>query len=279
MKKFVIVSNPLKDSDLNMAVRVSEFLEGQGGTCLIVNKNEDMPDLDSKIADSDCIIVIGGDGSMIHVIWRFGKYDIPFVGVNMGRVGYLTEIEPENMEEYLSALINDDADYESRMMLSGYINIAGQEQIVCNSINDIVINRGEMAQVVKYMIFVNGKLLYSYNGDGVIVSTPTGSTAYSLSAGGPIVSPKAEMILITPICPQSLNSRSVVLSADDIIEIRLEDYRKGVKLNASVFSDGQKYGNMTSSDSVVIKKNKKNYRMIKINRESFMETLRKKIND
>lgn len=279
MKRFTIVSNPLKDIDLKVANQVAAYLEDKGGSCLIVNKNEDLPDLNEKVADSECIIVIGGDGSMIHVIWRFGELNIPFVGVNMGRVGYLTEIEPDKSEEYLEALINDEIEYESRMMLSGIINIDGEEQIECKAINDVVINRGEMAQVIKYKIFVNGELLYTYNGDGVIVSTPTGSTGYSLSAGGPIVSPKASMILITPICPQSLNSRSVVLSADDEIEIKLEDYRKGVSLNASVFSDGQSYGKMTSRDSIVIRKSNKNYRMLKIKKESFMETLRKKIND
>lgn len=279
MKKFTIVSNPLKDVDLKMANKVAAYLDSKGCRCLIVNKNEDLPDLSEKVTDSECIIVIGGDGSMIHVVWRFGKHKIPYVGINMGRVGYLTEIEPENMEEYLDALINDEAEYESRMMLSGHINFKDNDPIVCESINDIVINRGEMAQVVKYEIYVNNELLYAYNGDGVIVSTPTGSTGYSLSAGGPIVSPKSSMILITPICPQSLNSRSVVLSADDEIEIKIKDYRKGVHVNASIFSDGQKYGTLTSDDSITIRKSEKTYYMLKIKKESFMETLRKKIND
>lgn len=279
MNKFTIVSNPLKDIDLKIANEVSAYLESKGAVCLIVNKNEDLPDLNEKVANTECIIVIGGDGSMIHVVWRFGKLKLPYVGVNMGRVGYLTEIEPDNYEEYLDALINDDVESESRMMLKGEINIAGKDKVYCNSINDIVISRGDMEQIIRCKIFVNGELLYTYNGDGVIVSTPTGSTGYSLSAGGPIISPKASMILITPICPQSLNSRSVVLSAEDEIEIRVEDYRKGVSMNASVFSDGQIYANISSKDSILIRKSDKTYNMLKIKKESFMETLRKKLND
>lgn len=279
MKKFTIVSNPSKDAELKVAHEIGNYIESKGCSCLVLNRNDVLQELDENVKDSECIIVIGGDGSMIHVVWRFGEYSIPFVGVNMGRVGYLTEIELNNYKEYIDALINDEVEFESRMMLTGVLNIDGEEQIECKAVNDVVINRGEMAQVIKFKIFVNGKLLYSYNGDGVIISTPTGSTGYSLSAGGPIVSPKAEMILITPICPQSLNSRSVVLSADDEIEIKLEDYRKAVGVNASVFSDGQCYGKMTSRDSICIKKSSKNYQMLKINKESFMETLRKKIND
>lgn len=279
MKRFTVVSNPLKDIDLEIANKVSSYLEAKGATCLVVNKNEDLPDLNEKVADTECIIVIGGDGSMIHVVWRFGKLKLPYVGVNMGRVGYLTEIETDNFEEYLDALINDDYEYESRMMLSGEINIDGEETVKCSSINDIVIARGDMAQIIRCKIFINGELLYTYNGDGVIVSTPTGSTGYSLSAGGPIISPKASMILITPICPQTLNSRSVVLSAEDEIEIKVEDYRKGVSTKAGVFSDGRLYANITSKDSIFIRKSSKTYNMLKIKKESFMETLRKKLND
>ena len=279
MKKFTIVSNPLKDVDLQIAGEVAAYLETKGAKCLLVNRSEDLPDLDKLVAETECIIVIGGDGSMIHVVWRFGRMNLPFVGVNMGRVGYLTEIEPDNCREYLDALLNDEYVTESRMMLKGSINMAGKDLITCESINDIVISRGDTAQIIRCEIFVNGELLYTYNGDGVIVSTPTGSTGYSLSAGGPIISPKASMILITPICPQSLNSRSVVLSADDEIEIKVDDYRKGVRMKANVFSDGQKYAEISASDCIRIKKSDKIYSMLKIKKESFMETLRKKIND
>lgn len=279
MKKFTIVSNPLKDVDLKIANEVAAYLEAKGAESLIVNRSEDLPDLNEQVEKTECIIVIGGDGSMIHVVWRFGKLKLPYVGVNMGRVGYLTEIEPDNCREYLDALISDEYETEPRMMIAGSINMAGKDLITCESINDIVISRGDTAQIIRCEIFVNGELLYTYNGDGVIVSTPTGSTGYSLSAGGPIISPKASMILITPICPQSLNSRSVVLSADDEIEIKVGDYRKGVRMKANVFSDGQKYAEISSSDSIRIRKSDKVYTMLKIKKESFMETLRKKIND
>ena len=147
------------------------------------------------------------------------------------------------------------------------------------AVNDIVISRGGNANLIKYTIYVNGERLYTYNGDGVILSTPAGSTGYSMAAGGPIVSPRAKMILVTPVCAMTLNSRSVLLSAEDEIRIAMTEDQPDTDAKASVFFDGQPRGSMLPGDSLLVKKSKKTYDMIRIKKESFLEKLRKKMSD
>ena len=275
MKRFTIIANPRKDKDLGMTLKVIEYLEKKGCCCFLINHSESQ-NIQKSIASTECILVVGGDGSIIRTVRRYSDLRLPFVGINMGRVGYLVEIEPERLYQALDALIMDQVRYESRMMLEGSFN--GTEES-SPAVNDIVISRGRSTNLIRYAIYVNGEKLYTYNGDGVIISTPTGSTGYSLAAGGPIISPKAEMILITPVCAMTLNSRSVVLSAEDEVMIEFSEEQPNSEPEADVSFDGQLKRSMLPGDRLVVKKSMETYDMIRIRKESFLDKLRKKMSD
>ncbi len=277
MKRFTVIANAAKDINLTVSTRAIRFLEEQGCTCVRIDPQTDMETCRKIIADTECILVVGGDGSIIRTVRRYASLKLPFIGINMGRVGYLAEIEPETLYADLEALVQDQGQVEPRMLLEGSFDSTDSGMHM--AVNDIVISRGGNANLIKYTIYVNGERLYTYNGDGVILSTPAGSTGYSMAAGGPIVSPRAKMILVTPVCAMTLNSRSVLLSAEDEIRIAMTEDQPDTDAKASVFFDGQPRGSMLPGDSLLVKKSKKTYDMIRIKKESFLEKLRKKMSD
>ncbi len=277
MKRFTVIANAAKDINLTVSTRAIRFLEEQGCTCVRIDPQTDIEACRKIIADTECILVVGGDGSIIRTVRRYASLKLPFIGINMGRVGYLAEIEPETLYADLEALLKDQGMVEPRMLLEGSFDSTDSGMHM--AVNDIVISRGGSANLIKYTIYVNGERLYTYNGDGVILSTPAGSTGYSMAAGGPIVSPRAKMILVTPVCAMTLNSRSVLLSAEDEIRIAMTEDQPDTDAKASVFFDGQLRGTMLPGDSLLVKKSKKTYDMIRIKKESFLEKLRKKMSD
>ena len=203
---------------------------------------------------------------------------IPILGINLGTLGYLAEIDRENITQALDCLLEDKFEIEERMMLEGICaGYAGQDKQT--ALNDIVITRSGPLRVVKYHVYVNDKYLASYKADGIIVATPTGSTGYSMSAGGPIVSPDAQSILITPICPHTLNRTSVVLSAEDKIGICIEG--SGILGGAeAVASFDAAHGiELMAKEQIEIRRSEKKMQLIKISRDSFLQVLRRKMHD
>ena len=224
MKSFYIITNSTRDRDLKITGRIEDFFKKRGLAFLThiadVNNGNSYTDEDSIPEDTDCVIVLGGDGTMIQAAHDTADRDLPLLGINLGRIGYLADVEVEEIEESLTCLVNDEYKIEERMMISGEILAKdGTPHDKNRSLNDIVIHRGADMRVVNYKVYINDKFLYDFRADGMIVSTPTGSTAYSMSAGGPIVEPMAKMMIITPICPHTTNSRSIVLSSDERIRI------------------------------------------------------------
>ena len=220
MKHFLIYTNRHKDKNLAATERIRSYLQqkGQRVTVLIREpeyKNryekdcEEAPDIPPGV---DCMIVLGGDGTVLQAARETKKLLIPIIGVNLGTLGYMTEIEPGNLEEALERLIRGDYEQESRMMLNGKVCFQDKREDEGWALNDIVISRSGSLQIIKFNIYVNGQFLNNYNADGMIVTTPTGSTGYNLSAGGPLVEPRAKLIMLTPICPHTLNQRSIILS-------------------------------------------------------------------
>ncbi len=191
----------------------------------------------------------------------------------MGTLGYLTEVELTNIEGALERVVKGRYTVEKRMMLEGSFD--GERMDL--ALNDIVVARKGAVRVIHFRLFVNGELLNSYEADGVIISTPTGSTAYNLAAGGPIVEPTAFMIVITPICPHALNTSSIVLSAEDEIVIQIGEGKHGIPDEAYVAFDGVDEVELTSGDMVEIRKAEAQTRIIKLNQDSFLETLRRKM--
>ena len=278
MEQFCIVTNKTKDKNLEITGYIKKYLEGHGKKC-IVAESAGKPASDaigrefmsSVPEDSDCCIVLGGDGTMLEAARSLAFLDIPIIGVNLGTMGYLAEVEKSNIDEALSRLISGEYEIEDRMMLHGSIN--GKEDY---ALNDIVISRASAIQAINYNIYVDDLLLCSYHADGIIISTPTGSTGYNMSAGGPIVEPSGNMILLTPICPHTLNSRSMVLSADKSITIELTDGSRKRDNKVVAAFDGSGVIDMNVGDRIEIKKSGKKTKILRLNRVSFLEVLSKK---
>lgn len=276
MKNFLVVSNIEKDPENRVADSIKEYLEGRSCTCECAHVRHDDVQRDKLEAAAgsraECVLVLGGDGTLIQVAGALAGTGIPLLGINLGTLGFLAEVERDHIIPTLEKLIDDKYDVEERMMLTASAN--GGEQ---TALNDIVITRLGDLRVVRYKVFVNGRCLTNYDADGIIVSTPTGSTGYSMSAGGPIVEPSASIILLTPICPHTLNTRSVVLSADDKISIEVEESKYKHEYEAYVSCDGSAAINLAAGDVVNIKRATGVTRIIKISREGFLDILSRKL--
>lgn len=283
MKHYVIYANRYKDRNLATAQRICNFLrlKGQRATVRAVGgdgKEKEPPEADIP-EDADCMIVLGGDGTVLQAAREMKRRRVPIIGVNLGTLGYLTEIEPSNLEEALERLIAEDYVRESRMMLGGRICFADGGVREDWALNDIAISRRGPLQIIKFNIYVNGQFLNNYSADGMIVTTPTGSTGYNLSAGGPLVEPGAELIMLTPICPHSLNQRSIILSPQDIIEIEIPKSREGGVQTMDVNFDGSHVVPLRTGDRIRVVRSEKVTEFIKLNQVSFLEVLHRKMKD
>jgi len=202
-----------------------------------------------------------------------GNSSVPLIGIHLGTLGYLTEIEVPYIEQSIDQLLQGDYKVEERMMLKGWV---GEQQDY--ALNDIVITRHTGgSRIISFHVYVNGELLNSYQADGIIISTPTGSTAYNLSAGGPIVEPTASLIVITPICSHALNANSIVLSAEDTIMVELGEGRNGRQEQAAGTFDGIDSIHLKTGEKIYIKKAEVITKLVKLSNISFLEILRTKM--
>lgn len=285
VKKFYIISNILKDCELKTANKITNFLENHDMKCKInsmqfIQKNVNMcyTNPDNVDSDTDCIIVIGGDGTLIQAARDLRNLDIPMIGVNMGHLGFLAEIEQDNFEEMLAMVIDNNYKVESRIMLNGSVYRNGVKIYQDIALNDIVAGRSGNLRVIDFKVYVNEEYLNLYSADGAIIATPTGSTAYNLSAGGPILEPCANIMSITPICSHTLGSRSIVLSADSSVKIEICSNRNSDDDDTKVYFDGNSSFLLKEGDIIEINKSKLNTKIMKLNRMSFVEVLHKKMN-
>nr|MCR4745017.1 NAD(+)/NADH kinase [Lachnospiraceae bacterium] len=214
MNQFLIVVNANRDRELKSANLVRKILEDAGKIVeLHVSKPDGLGNYTpvKNISDgTDCVIVLGGDGTFITAARDISSHEIPMLGINLGRVGFLTDVEVSQIPEAMEKIIAGEYSIEERMMLCGKVykedgTIKGESRAV----NDIVIHNSSNLKISEYRLEVDGSELGTYRSDGLIVCTPTGSTAYSMSAGGPIIEPTARMMVITPVCPHTLNTRSI----------------------------------------------------------------------
>ena len=276
MEHFYLITNQLKDEEYKVTNEIRDFIQENGKICTLAEVDSQGFILPNTIPkEIDCAIVLGGDGTLIRAARELLNHSIPLLGINLGTLGYLAEVELQDYKIALKRLFQDEILYEKRMMLHG--EVKGN---ICSSnvaMNDIVITREGLLRVIHFNIYVNDILLNSYRADGVIVSTPTGTTGYNLSAGGPVVEPTATMIVITPICSHALNTSSIVLSAEDTIEIEILQGRYGKNEEAIVSFDGADIKRLQTGDRVVIKKAECVTRLVKLSKESFMKTMRKKM--
>ena len=274
MKHFCVYTNRHKDKDLAMTNRICAFLKENGKECTVKSESfEQMP------KDADCILVLGGDGTMLQASRETnGKKGVPLLGINLGTLGYLTEVEPDGVEAALTRVLHGDYELESRMMLNGTIYHADGSRSENWALNDIVIGKAGIQQVLRFNLYVNRKLLNKYLADGMIVTTPTGSTGYNLSAGGPIVEPGAKLLVLTPICPHTINQRSIVLSPGDEVVIEIAAGREGQVQTAAANFDGCAV-ELKTGDAVRIVKSERTTDFIKLSKAGFLEVLHKKMSD
>lgn len=288
MKHFLIYANRHKDRNLAMTKRICSYLEGKGQRTTVkadegdwkeraIKDTDDIPEDIPR--DVDCMIVLGGDGTVLQAARETKMLHIPIAGVNLGTLGYMTEIEPDNLEESLDRLIAGDYEQESRMMLNGKAHLGDGRTEEGWALNDIVITRCGSLQIIHFNIYVNGQFLNDYKADGMIVTTPTGSTGYNLSAGGPLVEPGARLIALTPICPHSLNQRSIILSPEDVIEIEIPAGREGRIQTVEASFDGTYVIPLCTGDLMRIVQSEKVTDFIRLNRVSFLEVLHRKMSD
>ena len=274
MERFFIVTNDGKDPDFTVTDRVKNLLLRAGKTTYLCKKDTEKRIVKEAIPEKiDCVIVIGGDGSLIEAARVFHAKEIPILGINMGTLGYLTEVEVNDIDEALTRLIKGDYALESRMMIEGAFKDGDRDV----ALNDIVVSRKGVLRVLHFKLYVNGELLNSYEADGIIISTPTGSTAYNLSAGGPIVEPTASMIGITPICSHALNTSSIVLSAEDEIVIEIGRGRNGTVEEVFTTFDGADMVSLKTGERVIIRRSSADTKIVKLSKIGFLEILRRKM--
>ena len=284
MNAFYVITNTSKEIANKNAAFIKNYLESKGKICYICHNDEFIKGGRSRYTDAslipdevECLIALGGDGTLLHASRDTIDSGLPILGINMGTLGYLAEIELSGVTEALDRLIADDYFVEERMMIRGTVYQSGKKLMEDIALNDIVISRRGRLRVVDFDISVNDTFLCSYRADGIIVSTPTGSTGYTLSAGGPIVSPDASLILLTAIAPHSLVSRTIVLPDDVTVTVEIGSSHESAENFAEISFDGDTSLNLAIGGRVEISRTVEKTHFLKLNHTSFVTNLREKL--
>lgn len=281
MNKILVITNRYKDVELRVTERVCKHLENNGVNIIRILVDRTVIKLDPEFTEGvECAVILGGDGTIMQFANQLSECNIPILGVNLGHVGYLADVDSFRVEYALDRLIHGDYKISERMMICGWVEKNGEKVMEGNALNDVVITRNGRLQVIHFNIYINGNLLKNYIADGVILSTPTGSTAYNLSAGGPIVEPGANILIVTPISPHTLMNRSLVLNASDNVEIELlSTHEEEVVEQMEVDFDGKENAVLVAGDRVGVTGADRHVKMISFDEISFMETLHRKMKE
>ena len=273
MKYFYIIANYNKEYAKETEKQIRTYLQERGAVCWSNvpregysgdgrTRKEDIPE------KTQCLISIGGDGTLIRAARNLAGLNIPILGVNRGHLGYLNQVNrDDDLEPALDQLLEDRFQIEERMMLSGEAWKGDSLAMKDIALNEIALIRKSVLNALRFLVYVNGQYLSRYSADGIIVSTPTGSTAYNMSAGGPLVAPGARMMIMTPICSHELNARSIVLEPKD--QIQIEVFGDG---QVASF-DGDTFVELEEGDRLVIRRSSVVTPMIRLREISFMQNL------
>ena len=255
-----LMINSLSNLDINLYIDKSSN-----------NKNENFTVLEHKeyVKKVDIVVVFGGDGTLLNAARKYLNYDIPILGINMGNVGFLTDISTDNFEKTFKEVLDGNYKIEERNLVSAKF---GNNHLY--GLNEVVIHSGAYAQLMRYRLNVNDRVVYEQRSDGLIIATPTGSTAYALSAGGPIIHPSLDVWTILPMLPQSLSSRPFVISTDEKVEMDLFD---GPNENAKICVDGQDDIDIPYGEKILISKMEKTLKLVHPNDNDFFEACREKL--
>ncbi len=265
--KVGIHSNGDRDLNFEHAEKVADYLV-KNGIDVIKLYLQSFEEYDELLTDSDFAIVIGGDGTILKFIQHCKNKSLKLLGINCGNLGYLTDIEKSETFNAIDKVLSKSYEIEERMMLLCECN--GRE---IQALNEIYINKQNKSQMAKVHVGVNGSRLESFRGDGVIVATPTGSTAYNLSAGGPVLKPDGSMIAITPVCPHMLYARPIVVDGDDKISLSTDLGKE----SAVAYVDGEVFMELKDGDIVNIKKSSQKVNLIKTQNKNFYNVLKDKM--
>lgn len=276
-----LVANISKPYCAKYVQDTATLLANKGLTIVAETRTASLASLDVKKLDtarevakvSDILFVLGGDGTILRIARETAGIKVPVVGINLGKLGFLTTAPSEELEPALEKILNRRAKVETRPLIEAVGSPFGEAKRQL-ALNDFVISKGATSRMIDIEVKVDGIYLTRYRCDGLIVSSPTGSTAYSLSAGGAIVSPDAQVLTITPICPHTLTNRSVIVNINSTIEIKL----LSEKICAYVFTDGQIENPLKESDIVIINKSRYSLYLVRLEGDTFFKTLRHKLN-
>lgn len=281
MKKIGLIPNLIKDKDLSITKKVYDYLLEKNLTPLVQEIVSSKLNLENYpygyndvINESDFIIVLGGDGTLLGAARKAAKRGTPLLGINLGTLGFLTDVDIKDFKGVIDKVIEGNYRLEERLMLDGVILNNKTKNETHIALNDVCVLKGVFSKMLELSIYVNNAYLDTYRADGIIVSTPTGSTAYNLSAGGPILKPDIETVAITPICPHSLHARSIIVSAEDEITIKV-NHTKNEDCILSI--DGQPGILLKDDEFVQVRRSKYTTMIVKTMDMGFYDILRNKI--
>ena len=284
--RVVLSPNPYRDRGLKTALKAREVLRGCGidtvlclpfdldqGTKMDLPKDQDYREMQGELKCADLLLCFGGDGTILHAAKDALAHDIPVLGVNMGSGGFMAELEHGELDQ-LTRLAEGRYTVEHRMLLDVSVRRGRDVPYRDLALNDAVITKGAVARVIDLSVRGDGVPVYEYSGDGVVLATPTGSTAYSMSAGGPIVEPTAENILVTPICAHSLHAKPLVMGRDRVVSVRVG--RQGRK-TAYLSVDGGRAFRLGGGDVVEVRRSRRVTRLVRLTGHSFYENINQKL--
>ncbi len=284
--KIILSPNPFRDRGLKAAQSADAILRKAGVETRIClpfdldgSSRVELPDtlqytdLNRELPDADMLLCFGGDGTILHAAKTANAYQVPILGINMGSVGFMAELEHGEMS-MLSRVAGGNYTVEERMMLDVRVFRGGKKLYEDLALNDAVITKGAIARNIELSVFGDGVLISDFSGDGIIISTPTGSTAYSMSAGGPIVEPTARNIILTPICAHSLSAKSMVLDASRVVSARMAYMTRKM---AFLSADGGKSLKLSGGDVVEVRQAQQVTRLVRVTGRTFYEILNHKL--
>jgi NAD+ kinase len=280
VKKVGIIAKKNKKEASEIVAEIVPWLIARGVTPLIDSQTAQKAGLSSEMGPeeipetADGIIVLGGDGTMLYAARLMGDREIPILGVNLGSLGFLTDVAVPELKDTLVRFISGDVQICERMMLEATVEDGSGKRETFSVLNDVVVNKGNLARTIRLQAHVDGAFLTVFNGDGLIIATPTGSTAYSLSAGGPIVHPNMSAVIITPICPHLLTNRPIIVPESSVIEVNLVSGEG----NVSVTLDGQVGTEFSLRHRLTVRKSARKTLIVEPPDRDHFEVLRTKLN-
>ncbi len=275
-----ILANPHKRGALSTLQALRDALHARGCRTVLDHQTARLAGLDDGIPAEDfarhvdLAAVLGGDGTMLHAVSRLGHFEKPVAGINIGTLGFLTSCTDDELELFAASVVEGTFSTSVRTLLEATVFRSGVAKETFTALNEVTLARGETGRLVSLMAKVDDEVLNHYRADGLIVATPTGSTAYSLSAGGPLIAPAAAVFVITPICPHSLSQRSLILADDSVVEISPQEASEG----PMIFTvDGRDTTRIEASDRIVVKRAARSFHLVRLAEHSFYESLRQKL--